>query len=103
MTTVYPFKRHATPAKPGKYTTEHYDGGRRDKLHIFVSVFDVNINLYSCTGITKCGKQIYQQLRKPRPNDTRCKLCFKLTKRNVRETEKETSSMVRSGARTAEK
>lgn len=105
MTTVYPVKRHATPGEPGEYTTSHagYGDPKRNKTHIFTRVFDVDINMYTPTGITKCGKETYTTLRKSKPGDTRCKLCFRSTKPNAPETEKETSSTVISGARTVQK
>lgn len=70
---------------PRWYTTLHPypDSKRRNKSHLLKAMDKSGIStqsngVYVPTGITACGKKVYQSLRKSNGVDTRCKSCDQL-------------------------
>lgn len=68
-------------------TTMHPFERKRNKTHIFVKLYEAPPDVHVPTGLTKCGRTTYVGHRTPRPKDTRCKLCFRSTKRSAPVTE----------------
>lgn len=65
---------------PRWYTTLHVDNHKRNKAHLLKAIDRGGITtqsngVYVPTGVTSCGKKVYQSLHASTSRDTRCKIC----------------------------